>query len=73
MWDTQTGARLGENVLKTCAYSSVAVSPDGADIFAVGSDKTLKQIHDSAIVNEVPSINKCDDAASYHHLPSLPV
>ena len=38
-WDTVTGKRVGESVLKSCSYSSVAVTPDGKTTFAVGSDK----------------------------------
>jgi WD40 repeat protein len=58
VWDSQTLDRVGENVLKSCGYQCVAPSPDGKNIFAVGSDKTLKQIRDNMIVEDIPSINK---------------
>ena len=48
-WDTFTGKRVGESVLKSCSYTSVAVTNDGKTTFAVGSDKTLKEITDSQV------------------------
>lgn len=48
-WDTSTGKRVGESVLKSCSYSSVAITPDGKTTFAVGTDKTLKEISDSTV------------------------
>ncbi|XP_060606574.1 cilia- and flagella-associated protein 57-like [Ruditapes philippinarum] len=52
-WETFTGKRVGESVLKSCHYTGVAVTSDGKTTFAVGSDKTLKEISDSAILREV--------------------
>ena len=52
-WDTFTGKRVGESVLKSCSYTSVAVTPDGKTTFAVGSDRTLKEIADSQILRDV--------------------
>ena len=43
-WDPYTGKRTGDCVLKSCSYTGVATSPDGKTTFAVGSDKTLKEI-----------------------------
>lgn len=54
-WETYTGKRVGESVLKSCHYTGVAVTPDGKTTFAVGSDKTLKEISDSQILREVDS------------------
>ena len=48
-WNAYTGKRDGESVLKSCSYTGVAVSPDGRTTFAVGSDKTLKEICDSQV------------------------
>ena len=48
-WDTFTGKRIGENVLKSCSYTSVAITPEGKTTFAVGSDKTLKEVADSQV------------------------
>ena len=49
-WDPYTGKRLGESVLKSCSYTGVAVSPDAKATFAVGSDKSLKEICDSQVL-----------------------
>nr|XP_004672541.1 cilia- and flagella-associated protein 57 [Jaculus jaculus] len=54
-WNLSTGKRETECVLKSCSYNSVAVSPDGKVIFAVGSDQTLKEISDSLILREIPA------------------
>ena len=48
-WNVYTGKRDGESVLKSCSYTGVAVSPDGRTTYAVGSDKTLKEICDSQV------------------------
>ena len=47
--------RDGEIVTKTTAYSCAITSPDGKTIYAVGSDRTLKEICDSQIVRETES------------------
>jgi len=46
-WEVLSMRRVSENVLKTCQYSSVALSPDGKTIYAVGSDMAIKEIIDS--------------------------
>ncbi len=46
-WDSITGKRTGEYVLKNCSYTGVGLSLDGKNIFAVGSDQKLKEITDS--------------------------
>lgn len=43
-----------ESVLKSCAYSSACVSTDSRTIYAVGNDKTLKEIVDGQILRELP-------------------
>lgn len=48
-WDPYTGKRIGESVLKSCSYSGVTIDPDGKKIYAVGSDKTIKEINDSQV------------------------
>lgn len=48
-WDPYTGKRIGESVLKACSYSGVTVTPDGKSTYAVGSDKTIKEISDSSV------------------------
>ncbi|ESO94501.1 hypothetical protein LOTGIDRAFT_118162 [Lottia gigantea] len=54
-WEISTGKRLSEIVLKSCSYTGVTVAPDGKTTFAVGSDKTLKEISDSSVIREVPT------------------
>jgi cilia- and flagella-associated protein 57 len=44
------GKRIGENVIKSCNYSSVvAGEPGSKSIYAVGSDKKLKELADSQV------------------------
>lgn len=48
-WNLSTGKRESECVLKSCIYSSIALSSDAKIIFAVGSDQTLKEISESSV------------------------
>jgi len=48
-WSPTIAKRVNENVLKTCAYSGISVSPSGKQTYAVGSDKTIKEIADSQV------------------------
>uniref|UniRef100_A0A0B7A6G0 Cilia- and flagella-associated protein 57 n=1 Tax=Arion vulgaris TaxID=1028688 RepID=A0A0B7A6G0_9EUPU len=66
-WDTFTGKRLSESVWKTCSYSSVTVTPDGKSTFAVGSDRTIKEIADSQILREVPAGEMILSAVAMSH------
>ncbi|XP_029474302.1 cilia- and flagella-associated protein 57 isoform X2 [Rhinatrema bivittatum] len=66
-WNTLLGKRESECVLKSCSYSSVAISADAKTIFAVGSDKTLKEICDSQILREVPSFDMAYTAVVVSH------
>lgn len=45
-WNTQTGKRETECILKSCSYTGVAFSSDYKTILAVGTDLTLKEIQD---------------------------
>ncbi|NXK54674.1 CFA57 protein, partial [Chauna torquata] len=56
-WNLLTGKRESECVLKSCIYSSIALSSDAKVIFAVGSDQTLKEISESLIQHEVPAFD----------------
>ena len=49
-WDSFSGKRVGESVLKSCSYTGVGITPDGKTAFAAGSDKTLKEIADSQVI-----------------------
>uniref|UniRef100_H2ZKC8 Cilia- and flagella-associated protein 57 n=1 Tax=Ciona savignyi TaxID=51511 RepID=H2ZKC8_CIOSA len=46
-WSAAAAKRVNEVVLKSCAYSGVTVSPSGKHTYAVGSDKSIKEITDS--------------------------
>ena len=49
-WNPVDNKRVNEVVLKTCAYSDVAINPTGKTTYAVGSDKTIKEITDSQVM-----------------------
>ena len=51
-WTIADFKRQKENVLKSCSYFSAAATADGHSVFAVGSDKRLKQIDDAQIAKE---------------------
>ena len=43
-WNVQNVKRERECVLKSCSYTSIAITPDLRTTFAVGSDRTLKEV-----------------------------
>ncbi|XP_076149428.1 cilia- and flagella-associated protein 57-like [Alosa pseudoharengus] len=59
-WNTLSSKRESESVLKSCSYNSVAISADGKTIFAVGTDRTLKEIQDCQVLREM-----CADEVTY--------
>jgi len=52
-WSAKDFKRLGEVIVKSCSYSCAVPSADGKSIYAVGSDKTFKEISDSQIVRDL--------------------
>lgn len=62
-WNTLKGERLNENVLKSCSYMGVSLSPDSRTIFAVGTDHTLKEIQDCQ-VRDTPHVEVLVEAYS---------
>ncbi|KAJ1512947.1 Cilia- and flagella-associated protein 57 [Coelomomyces lativittatus] len=54
-WNIREMHRNSENVLKSCSYTCAVSAVDGNAIYAVGSDKSIKEIIDSQIVREIPS------------------
>ena len=46
----------------TTSYTCAVLSPENNTVFAVGSDKTLKELSNCQIVNDVPSSNKANPA-----------
>ncbi|NXX21492.1 CFA57 protein, partial [Podargus strigoides] len=66
-WNLLTGKRDSECVLKSCIYSSIAVSSDARIVFAVGSDQTLKEISESLVQHEVPAFGVVYTAVAVSH------
>ncbi|NXJ02798.1 CFA57 protein, partial [Psophia crepitans] len=66
-WNLLTGKRESECVLKSCIYSSIALSSDAKIIFAVGSDQTLKEISESSIQHETPAFGVVYTAVAVSH------
>lgn len=54
-WNVREGKRLSENVLKSCNYTSAVSNETAKSIYAVGSDKKLKEIGDSQINKDIDS------------------
>ena len=52
-WNVATGERIHEIVVKTCSFSYLTLSPDSENIYSVGSDKTVKHMAKSRIVQEI--------------------
>jgi len=51
-WKLQNFKREKENVLKGCSYTCVIATDDGNSVFAVGSDKKLKELDDYQVIKE---------------------
>ncbi|CAI9739343.1 ciliaflagella57-likeassociated and flagella-associated 57-like [Octopus vulgaris] len=54
-WELKTGKRIGQCVLKSCAYNDVVYNPETKNVYAVGSDHSLKEIHESDILRTFPA------------------
>ena len=53
-WDVAEGKRIHETVIKQCSFSDVSMAPDNSGlIYAVGSDKTIKQFKESQATKEI--------------------
>ncbi|XP_029288716.1 LOW QUALITY PROTEIN: cilia- and flagella-associated protein 57 [Cottoperca gobio] len=66
-WNTQTGKRESESVLKSCSYTDVAFSSECKTILAVGTDLTLKEIQDCQVLREVPADEVAHTAVAVSH------
>ena len=53
-WDYKTGRRIGQCVLTTCRYTDITTHLGNKYIYAVGSDRTLKEILESDVLRAVP-------------------
>ncbi|KAI9141043.1 WD repeat domain 65-like protein [Paraphysoderma sedebokerense] len=54
-WNLKTQKRDSENILKSCNYTCAIFGADDKSIYAVGNDKTFKELADSQIVREIES------------------
>jgi len=52
-WRVSEERRSGETVFKKVAWNSLGISPDARNIFAVGSDCTVREIMDHEVVKNV--------------------
>ncbi|KAM4587838.1 cilia- and flagella-associated protein 57 isoform 2-T2 [Odontesthes bonariensis] len=66
-WNTQSGKRESESVLKSCSYTGVAFSADYKTVLAVGTDLTLKEIQDCEVLREVPADEVAHTALAVSH------
>ncbi|KAJ3342297.1 Cilia- and flagella-associated protein 57 [Gonapodya sp. JEL0774] len=48
--------RESESIVKSCSYTCAVGHPDGRSVFAVGSDRVLREVVESSIVREI----ECD-------------
>ncbi len=55
-WGMSDQKRKGETVHKGTVYNSCLTVPDGRSIVVVGSDKTIKEISDSTVQKEFPTL-----------------
>jgi len=53
VWSLSNFKREGEHILKGCGYMSAV--PLEASVYAVGTDKMIKEIRESAVVREIES------------------
>ena len=48
-WEVATSKRLHEAVLKACGYTGLGLSADAKTVFAVGTDRKIKEILDAQV------------------------
>ncbi|KAI8809706.1 WD40-repeat-containing domain protein [Cladochytrium replicatum] len=51
-WNVMEFKRENEYILKGCSYTSAVCTPNGRVVYAVGSDRLLKEISDSTVTSE---------------------
>ncbi|KAJ3409665.1 Cilia- and flagella-associated protein 57 [Chytridiales sp. JEL 0842] len=52
-WVVREYKRENEHILKSCGYTSAVCTPDGKTVYAVGSDKMLKEINESTVTAQL--------------------
>lgn len=55
-WEVATSKRLHEAVLKACGYTGLGLSADSKTVFAVGTDRKIKEIVDAQVRHILISI-----------------
>lgn len=48
-WEVATSKRLHEAVLKACGYTGLGLSADAKTVYAVGTDRKIKEIVDAQV------------------------
>ncbi len=48
-WEVATSKRLHEAVLKACGYTGLGLNADAKTVFAVGTDRKIKEIVDAQV------------------------
>ena len=64
-WNLATGERVRENVKKSCAYTSIALSADDTTLYAVGLDKKMRVLENMEVVCELDAVNKAKLPTTY--------
>ncbi|KAJ3192775.1 Cilia- and flagella-associated protein 57 [Irineochytrium annulatum] len=54
-WVVRDLKRENEHILKSCSYTSATCSVNGKTVYAVGSDKVLKEINESTVTCQMES------------------
>ncbi|KAJ3321023.1 Cilia- and flagella-associated protein 57 [Boothiomyces sp. JEL0866] len=54
-WNMRTMKREHEHILKTCGYFDAVCSPSGRTMYAVGTDRMVKEITESTVTKEFES------------------
>ncbi|KAJ3329215.1 Cilia- and flagella-associated protein 57, partial [Blyttiomyces sp. JEL0837] len=52
-WIVRDFKRENEHILKSCSYTSAICTPNGKSVYAVGSDKILKEITESTVSSQM--------------------
>ncbi|KXS19851.1 WD40 repeat-like protein, partial [Gonapodya prolifera JEL478] len=66
-WALGGPKRDSESIVKSCNYTSAVLHPDGRSLFAVGSDRTLREIVESTVVREIESDVVYTQVAASHN------
>ncbi|KAJ3198976.1 Cilia- and flagella-associated protein 57 [Entophlyctis luteolus] len=65
-WNVLESKRESEYILKNCSFTSAVCSSDGKSLYAVGNDRLLKEITDSAVSVQIESADAMTQVAISH-------